>query len=317
MAHRFPHPEASCSPPTSREAVRDCKRRANRSSSGTSLSSSLISDTRSKRVSPCNINLRDAYSLKKMTALLCLYKYPGEPSQPLAVPCRFLAEKPLVGTERRAHKIDRNMATVQTVQIVAPYLILDKNGDFGMCQPHETAHSQRSVEGKITDTIGSGPIFAHLVARRGIESEQNLILRMLATHHLNQRTPLLEFAEGCRMNPENLVAGCERSLQFPPYTSLAGGKPPTALTLQTPATDTPTRYRIIPHCKGVPRPQPGRCPRSAFLVESLLLLYICIRCHQTASAFWHRNGIHRTAYTGHHLFTGHKFGDVEHVRSAT
>ena len=28
------------------------------------------------------------------------------------------------------------------------------------------------------------------------------------------------------MNPENLVAGCERSLQFPPYTSLAGGKPP-------------------------------------------------------------------------------------------
>ncbi len=157
----------------------------------------------------CNINLRDAYSLQKMTALLCLYKYPGEPSQPLAVPCRFLAEKPLVGTERRAHKIDRNMATVQTVQIVAPYLILDKHSDLGMCQPQETAHPQRSVEGKITDTIGSGPIFAHLVARRGIESEQNLVLRMLATHHLNQRTSLLEFAEGCRMNPENLVAGCE------------------------------------------------------------------------------------------------------------
>ena len=68
---------------------------------------------------------------------------------------------------------------------------------------------------------------------------------MLATHHLNQRTPLLEFAEGCRMNPKTLSPGVNEAFSFPPYTSLAGGKR-HSLDITDASSRHTDRYRIIP-----------------------------------------------------------------------
>ena len=97
------------------------------------------------------------------------------------------------------------MAMVQTVQIVAPYLILDKHSDLGMCQPQEIPHSQRGIKRKITNTISSGPILAHLVTRRRKESEQNFEFGILLSDLLHQRTALLELAQRRDVYPHDPI----------------------------------------------------------------------------------------------------------------
>ena len=111
----------------------------------------------------------------------------------------------------------------EDVKVVVPELILDEEGHDRPDRPQETAGIADGVERQVADDVGTLVVLTHLIARRREEGEQNLVLRMVATELLHERTALLELAQGGRMEPYILCRGIYFLLQQ--FNSLALATP--------------------------------------------------------------------------------------------
>ena len=129
-------------------------------------------------------------------------------------------EEILSFSEDARYTVQWNFVVMKPVNIVAPELIFDENGDFRTCKFHETSCVERSVDGEIGDDVRHLIVFPDLVSRGREEGEQDFILRAFSSQTFHQRSSLLKFPQRGCVEPHNFVAGEDFFAQSAPYSAM-------------------------------------------------------------------------------------------------
>ena len=112
-------------------------------------------------------------------------------------------EEHLLLAEDAADEIDRDIASVQFLEHVAPELILHEEHLLWLNDIDELHCLRLLVIRQVTDDIGTLVVLPHLITRRAEEGEQNLVFRIFLAKLLDERTTLFEFAKACCMKPDD------------------------------------------------------------------------------------------------------------------
>ena len=148
-----------------------------------------------------HLHVGDADVGEQMLTLLVLDKEAGEAFQHVGIVAAIPAEEDLVGAEDARHTVGRYAAVAEYVEIVIPELILDEERHHRSHRAQKAPCVADRVKREIANDVGSLIVFAHLIARRREEGEQDLVLGMLLADALHQRASLLELSKRGGMNP--------------------------------------------------------------------------------------------------------------------
>ena len=141
-----------------------------------------------------NGDIVDVDAGQELSRVLVLHINVGVTFENVAESAAKRLEKRLRLAENGRYEIGGNIAFGKLLHVVAPKLIFDKYGHFGVCQVDETACISRGVKRQIAHGIDFVVVFAHFIARWREESEQYLAVGILTANFLNQGTALLKFA---------------------------------------------------------------------------------------------------------------------------
>ena len=150
------------------------------------------------------IHILDSDAFQQSLAFLVLHKETGEALQYTSITPAIPLEKHLILAEDTAHTISRNIAMLQDMKEVRPEFVLDEESHHRAYQAKETNRIQASIHRHVADDISPLVVLAHLITRRRIEGEQNLILRIILADLLHQGTSLFKLTERSRMKPDIL-----------------------------------------------------------------------------------------------------------------
>lgn len=137
-----------------------------------------------------------------------------ESSQRAAEKSAVRTEENLSVAEYRRDQVEFRARPFHRQQVVDPEFVFDENGDFRPHDRHETAHVARGVGRQVKDVVGSGVVFADLVAGRRKEGDQYLVTRTCFAERFDHRPSLFEFAERSGMEPCDVGSGVHRPGQF-------------------------------------------------------------------------------------------------------
>ena len=112
-------------------------------------------------------------------------------------------EEHLLLAENAADEIDRNIASVQFLEHVAPELILHEEHLLWLDDIDELHCLRFLVIRQVADDISTLVVLSHLITRRAEEGEQNLVFRIFLAELLDERTSLFEFAKAGCMKPDD------------------------------------------------------------------------------------------------------------------
>ena len=146
-------------------------------------------------------HLVDANLCQQLSADLVLHEEVGKAVQYASVATSIPLEEHLFRSEDARHTIYRHLSVFEDVQVVVPKLILDEECHDWTYGTQETACIHDRVKGQIGNDICAFIVFAHLIARRREERQQNLIFRMFTLQLFHERTPLFKLTQRCSMKP--------------------------------------------------------------------------------------------------------------------
>ena len=161
-----------------------------------------------------HIHILDSDAFQQSLAFLILHEETGKTLQYIGITPAIPLEEYLILAEDTAHTIGRNVAMLQDMKEIRPELILDEESHHRTHQAKETDGIQTGIHRHIADDVGTLIVLAHLITRRRIKGEQNLILRIILADLLHQWTSLLKLAERCCMKPDVLSIRIHLLLQY-------------------------------------------------------------------------------------------------------
>ncbi len=156
-----------------------------------------------------HVDVVDAYLAQQAARLLVLHIDVGVAVQHLAEHAPPRVEEALAGTEDGRYDIGGHTAALELHEIVAPKLILDKDGHLGVDQVEKALHVARQVEGHVAHGVDLVVVLAHLVAAGREEGEQDAFLGVAGLDFLYQGPALLKLAERGGVNPNVAAVAVE------------------------------------------------------------------------------------------------------------
>jgi hypothetical protein len=150
-------------------------------------------------------HIGDADLAKEAAGVFVLNEDVGESLEQAGVRPSVMAEEELVIAEDGADEISGDTAALEGGETVTPYLILDEDGGDDVDAVKEIFDASRGIEREVGDDVGAGVQGVLFVSRRGEESQEDAVSRMLVVDSFEEWPALLELTGGGGMAPD--VAG--------------------------------------------------------------------------------------------------------------
>ena len=100
------------------------------------------------------------YTGKQLLRFLILHKEMCKSLQDFLIALTIPTEKDLIGAKNGRHTINRNTFLIQSVQIILPELILDKESHTRISQFDKLLHIARSIKRQVVQNLGNTPVVA-------------------------------------------------------------------------------------------------------------------------------------------------------------
>ena len=127
-------------------------------------------------------------------------------------------EEILLGAENGGEDISGSIPFVESIQVVEPKIVFDKESDIGVNQVGEQSGVADGVGRQVANQVCTVIVFAYFVAGRGEEGEANFKVGMFFSESLDDRARLLEFAEGRGVEPSyRTFEFMERDIETPSF----------------------------------------------------------------------------------------------------
>ena len=160
-----------------------------------------------------NDDVLDTDARQQVARLLVLDKQGVEALEHLAEHAAPETEEYLLGAENGRDDVGGDAAVLEGAQVIAPKLILDKDGHRGLDDVKEFFDIGGQVKGQIDYRLDHAEVLAHLVARGREEREQDAGIGLLALDFLDERTSLLKLSQRRGVDPDVAAGRVKFALQ--------------------------------------------------------------------------------------------------------